>query len=76
MSSPAILAMTRIMEALPESTQERIVDLLQEYLLEIEDDLEWDALFQRMRPQLAAAGERAREEIVQGETQPLDYDQL
>ncbi len=76
MSTPAIATVTKMMEPLPEPMQERVVEHLREYLLEVEDELKWDALFKRTQPQLIAAAQRARQEIAQGLAQPLDLDQL
>lgn len=76
MSTPAITTVTKMMELLPEPVQERVVEHLREYLLEVEDELKWEALFKRTQPQLIAAAQRARQEIAQGLAEPLDLNQL
>ncbi|MEF3169152.1 MAG: type II toxin-antitoxin system HicB family antitoxin [Deltaproteobacteria bacterium] len=38
--------------------------------------LNWNSLFERTQPQLVAAARRARQEIVQGRAQPMDYERL
>jgi hypothetical protein len=76
MSSSAIATVTKMLEPLPGPVQDRVVEHLREYLLDIEDERAWDAKFNSTLPELAAAAQRARQEIVQGLAQPLDLDQL
>lgn len=76
MSSPAIATITEMMKSLPEPLQERVVEHLKEYLQEVRDEEAWDEHFRRTQPQLVAAARRAREEIAQGKSRPLDLDEL
>ena len=76
MTSNAIATVTKMLEALPEAMQDRVVEHLREYLADLQDELEWDRLFERTQPQLVAAARRAKQEIAQGHAQPLDYDAL
>jgi len=76
MSSTAIATIVKMLESLPEATQNQIMDHLREYIEEIQDETEWDALFKRTRKQLVVAAQRAKREIAAGLAKPLDYDQL
>ncbi|MBI2976982.1 MAG: hypothetical protein HYY33_08540 [Chloroflexi bacterium] len=76
MSSTAIATVTKMLESLPEPAQDRVVEHLREYLEDLQDELQWDALFKRTQPQLAAAARRAKQEIAQGLAKPMDFDQL
>ena len=76
MSSTAIATVIKIMESLPETAQDRVVEHLREYLEDLRDELQWDTLFRKTQPQLIAAARRARKEIAEGLAQPMDYDQL
>ena len=76
MSSTAIATMAKMMEPLPEPVQDRVVQHLREYLQDLQDEVQWDALFKETQPQLVAAARRARQEIAQGLAEPIDYDQL
>lgn len=49
MSSPAIATIVKMLESLPESAQEQVVEHLREYLADLQDELEWDALFKKTR---------------------------
>ena len=76
MTSNAIATVTKMLESLPETVQDRVVEHLREYLANLQDELEWDRLFERTQPQLVAAARRAKQEIAEGHAQPLDYDAL
>ncbi len=76
MTSPAIETVTKMLESLPETVQDQVVEHLREYLADLQDELQWDSLFKRTQPQLVAAARRAKQEIAQGHAQPLDYDEL
>lgn len=75
MSSEAIATVIQMIESLPETAQERVVDHLREYITELQDELEWDSLVEKTQPKLTAA-KRAKQEIAEGLAQPLNYDQL
>ena len=76
MNSTAIAAMVKMMERLPASTQEQLVDHMREYLADLEDEALWDEQFAQSQPQLAAAAKRARQEIEAGEAEPIDLERL
>jgi len=65
-----------MMESLPETAQDQVVEHLREYLEDLQDELQWDTLFKKTQPQLIAAARRAKKEIAEGLAQPMDYDQL
>ena len=65
-----------MMESLPETAQDRVVEHLREYLADLQDELQWDTLFKRTQQQLIAAARRAKKEIAEGRAQPMDYDRL
>lgn len=76
MASAPIATVVKMLESLPETVQDQVVEHLREYLADLQDELEWDHLFRQTQPQLAAAARRARQQIAEGRAQPLDYDQL
>lgn len=76
MSSNAIATITQMMEPLPDTIQERVVEHLREYLLELEDELRWDTLYQKTQPALITAAKKARKEIAEGLSKPLDPNDL
>jgi hypothetical protein len=76
MSFGAIETVTRMLESLPESAQDRVVEHLREYIEAMADELRWNESFEKTQSQLAEAARRAREEIASGHGTPMDYDQL
>lgn len=76
MSSETITTVIKMIESLPETAQERVVEHLREYIEDLRDELQWDSLFNKTQPQLIAAAKRAKQEIAAGNAKPLDYDQL
>lgn len=76
MPSTAIATIIKMMESLPETAQDQVVEHLRDYLTEMQDELRWDDLFKKTQQQLIAAAKRARQEIAEGQAKPLDYDKL
>jgi hypothetical protein len=76
MSSAAIVTVVRMMESVTEPVQNRIVEYVRNYLEELQDETEWDSLVSQTQPQLIKAARRAKEEILEGHAQPMDYSQL
>lgn len=76
MPSTAIATVEKMLESLPEELQERVVEHLREYMLDLQDELQWDALFKRTQDKLVARARRAREEISAGKAEPMDFERL
>jgi len=76
MPSTAITTVEKMLESLPEEVQERVVEHLREYIMDLQDELQWDALFKRTQDKLVAAARRAREEITAGKAEPMDFERL
>ena len=76
MPSTAIATVEKMLESLPEEVQERVVEHLREYILDLQDELEWDVLFERTQDKLVAAARRAKEEIASGKAEPMDFERL
>ena len=76
MASNAITTITQMMETLPEPQQNQVVEHLREYIAELQDELRWEASFNKTQDQLIAAARRAKQEIAEGKAEPMDLDQL
>ena len=76
MASNAITTITRMMETLPEALQNQVVEHLREYIAELEDELRWEASFNKTQDQLVAAARQAKQEIAEGKAEPMDLDRL
>ena len=76
MASTAIATATKMLETLPETAQKQVVEHLREYVASLQDELQWDVLFNKTQPQLIAAARRAKQEIAAGQAAPMDSNQL
>jgi hypothetical protein len=74
--STATATLVKILETLPEPVQDQVVDHLKLYVEELQDELRWDMAFKKTQPQLLAAARKAKHEISQGLSEPMDYKRL
>jgi DNA-binding transcriptional regulator/RsmH inhibitor MraZ len=75
-STAAVATVTKMMEALPEPAQDRVVEHLRDYIAEVWDEAQWEAAFEKTQDQLVVAARRAKEEIAAGHAEPMDYERL
>jgi len=76
MSSEAIATVVKMMESLPEPAQNQMVEHFRSYLMEVQDELRWDELFNKTQSKLVAMARLAKEQIAEGKARPLDYNKL
>jgi hypothetical protein len=76
MSSPAIATIVKMVESLPSDAQERLADHIRDYIAELDDEMRWNDSFKRTKTSLVAAARRAKQEITDGRSVPMDYKQL
>jgi hypothetical protein len=76
MSSAAITTIVKMVESLPDDLQERVSEHIREYIADLEDEEKWDSSFQRSHTNLVAAARKAKQEIAEGKSAPMDYDNL
>ncbi len=65
-----------MIESLPENAQNRVLEHLREYIQDLEEELKWEKSFKKTESNLIAAAKRAKQQIAQGLSKPMDYDQL
>ncbi len=76
MSRENIATVVKILESLPDAQQEQIIDRLREYIADFQDESQWNQSFQKTQDNLIAAARQAKQQIAQGQGQPMDYEQL
>lgn len=76
MTSAASATVVQMIDSLPESLQDRVVEHLQDYIADVRDETEWNESFTKSQGNLVAAAKKAREEIARGLATPLDLEQL
>jgi hypothetical protein len=60
-------AAIEMMESLPENLQQQVAEYLKEYIADLKDELQWEESFKKTQPQLVAAAQQAKQEIVLGD---------
>jgi hypothetical protein len=76
MTSTAVATVMKMIESLPEDTQDQVVEHLRDYLENLRDDKKWDETFKKTQTQLVAAARQARKEIAEGLAKPLLHTDL
>ena len=76
MSSPAITTVVKMLETLPETAQNQVVEHLRAYLDELRDDTRWEGSFEKSRDRLIEKARQAKKEIAEGKSEPLDLSRL
>lgn len=71
----AIETAVKLLESLPETTQESLVEELRRLALEAQDEAQWDAALANPK-KLEAAAKEARADIAQGQATDIDYEKL
>jgi hypothetical protein len=76
MTSAATATIVKMLETLPEPAQDQVVDHLRLYIEDLQDEIQWDMAFKNKSPRLAAAARKAKQEIAQGMSEPMDRKRL
>lgn len=71
----AIETAIRLLETLPESTQEHLVEKLRRLAFEAQDEAHWDKLFAHGEG-LKAAARKAAQKIAAGKASNMDFNKL
>ena len=74
MSTATIETVVKMLETLPAPTQERAVEHLREYIEDLKDEARWDGQFDKSSKKLVEAARRAKAEIAQGKSAPMDFE--
>jgi translation initiation factor 2B subunit (eIF-2B alpha/beta/delta family) len=76
MSSAAVTTIVKMVESLPDALQQRVAEHIRDYILDLEDDAQWESSFQKTQSSLVAAARRAKQQIAEGQSLPMNYEQL
>ncbi len=76
MSSEKIVTVTKMMESLPDSLQEQVVDHLIDYIETLQEEMKWKSLVNKTQNKLISMAKQAKQEIAEGKATPMDYNQL
>jgi len=73
--SKATETAVKLLESLPEETQETLIEALRQLVQEAQDDTKWNQLFTD-REGLIAAARKARADVAASKASEMDYDRL
>ncbi|MFA5873187.1 MAG: hypothetical protein WC832_04415 [Anaerolineales bacterium] len=76
MVTPAIHTIVKMLERLPEAAQKDVAEHLRAYLAEAQDEQKWEQAFAKTQYKLANAAHQAHNQIAEGKSEPMDFDQL
>lgn len=76
MDTSAATTMIKMLESVPDSLQEGVVEHMREYIEDVRDEAKWKEMFDRTQDKLVTAARQARKEVSEGKSSPLDIERL
>lgn len=76
MSSEAIATVVKMMGTLPDETQYQVIEYLQAYIADLQDELRWNSTFTKTQDSLVQKARLAKQQIAEGKAKPLNLDDL
>ena len=67
---------TKMIEALPEHLQKKLLDEITPIIAEALDEAKWEAQFQQSGSKLVELAEGVRDQLSKGGTEPMDFSKL
>ena len=61
-----------MVESLPSDAQDKLAAHISDYIAELNDEMRWDDSFKRTKTSLVAAARRAKQEIAEGRSIPMN----
>ena len=66
----------KMLETLPEETQEYVVERMREAIRTFQDEIEWENLYEKKKGSLAKTARKVRQQTRAGKIEEMDYDKL
>ncbi len=76
MSSEAIATVVKMMGTLPDTAQNQVVEYLQTYIADLQDEQRWDETYAKTQNNLVQKVRLAKQQIAEGKARPLNVDEL
>jgi hypothetical protein len=76
MDTAAATTMMKMLESVPDSLQEVVVEHMRDYIEDILDEVKWKESFSRTEDKLIAAARQARQKIAEGKSSIMDVEKL
>lgn len=72
MSSTTIETLVKMMESVPDSAKDQVLERLRQYLADVLDDIRWDETYKHSQAPLESMAREAMAEFDAGLTRPFD----
>ncbi len=76
MSPEAITTVVKMMETLPDNAQSQVVEYVQNYIADLQDELRWDENFKKTKSSLIQKARLAKQQVAEGKAKPLNLAEL
>ena len=76
MKSTATLTVLKMLEGLPESIQDRVVEHLRDYIEDMREEAQWAESFSQSQEKLASFAHQARKDKAEGRASSMDFGKL
>jgi len=76
MSTEAISTVVKMLGTLPDATQNQVIEHLQAYIADLQDELRWDATFTKNQSSLVQQAQLAKQQIAEGKARSLNINDL
>jgi hypothetical protein len=76
MLSTTAMTIIKMIECLPETEQNQVVEVLRSYILDYQEEARWDELINQTQSKLVKAARLARLQIADGLSTPMDESRL
>lgn len=76
MDTSAATTMIKMLESVPDSLQEGVVEHMRDYIEDVRDEAKWKELFGRTENKLITAARQARQDVSQGKGSRMDIERL
>ncbi len=71
-----VTILTKKLESLPEDSREKLAKYISEHFEDFEDEMLWDEQFQNSSSKLSGMARKARNEIAEGKSEPMNFEKL
>ncbi len=71
-----VTILTEKLESLPEDSREKLAKYISEHFEDFEDEMLWDEQFQKTSSKLSEMAQKARNEIAEGKSEPMNFEKL
>ena len=76
MTTETIATVIKMLGTLPDSAQNQVVEHLQNYIADLQDELRWETTFNKTQNQLIQKARLAKQQIADGKARAMNIEDL